>query len=75
MDLPEIVAGLGNSETQLKTKVISTLTPSPSCSRLKKKVDKFNKLVATWEGEIQDVEYIKHSKTLQNCLSFLLALF
>ena len=57
--LCEIIAGLGDSGTQLKTQVIPTLTPSQSCSRLRKKVRKFNKLVATWGGEIQDVESAK----------------
>ena len=57
--LSEIIAGLGNSETQLKTEVIYTLTPSQSCSRLRKKVHKFNKLIATWGREIQDVEPVK----------------
>lgn len=47
---PEIIAGLGKSESELKTYVIeaiSTLPPSLSCSRLRKKVDRFNEFVAT----------------------------
>lgn len=76
LGLPEVTAGLGNSESELTTyfiEVISSLPLSSSCSRLGEKVDRFDELVATWREEIQDVEYIKCSKNLQNCLSFLLA--
>lgn len=76
LGLPEVTAGLGNSESELTTyfiEVISSLPLSLSCSRLGEKVDRFDELVATWREEIQDVEYIKCSKNLQNCLSFLLA--
>lgn len=78
LGLSEVTAGLGSSESELKTyftEVIATLPLSLSCSRPGEKVDRFDELIATWRGEIQDVEYIKCSKNLQNCLSLLLVSF